>query len=1184
VSLRLERFELRAFGPFTDTTLELGAPGGGLHIICGPNEVGKTTAQRGIGDFLFGIPTRSTDDHLHSYEDMRLAATVIDQGGTRHDLIRRKGNARTLLGPSGEPVDDGVLDRMLGGMTRELFESMFSITHESLVVGGQALLAADGNLGESLFSASLGASGLHELRGRLDQEAGELFRPRATSSLILQARSALSTAQAELADATLRATTFVKHERALKSARKERSEVAEELRAERSAQQRRERLRLAIPKLAERADAESELASLSDAPALPDDATERRLLGDQSLRTNRKGVEDAERRVGELQDRVDGLSPDLRLLEHEQAIKGLAGRLENVREATTDLERQKAKEHAFRAGAQNALTRIDPELDFEQADSLRITEPTRVKVTEVLDQHSRLTTRMQEAEQAAAEAEDRALELESKLERAEIPADTSSLSSAVADAASEGKFEERLAKAESALEDAEEALQVSVSELSPALLLDSLLEATPPDGLVISAFGKRAGELADRERDLGRRREEAERRGRELVEEASRLTLDRAVPSAEDLVAVRAERDQGWKQIRASLQDGDGVAPDPKDFEGRVAAADEVADLLCSEATSVARHAQLGVSREALASELDHLEGNEAALARECADHERSWTELWRSIGVETGSAAVMTQWLQARSRIVERVSAVQVQRRSIASEQRALERHATALRSALASLGVDGEMLPTLSLSGLLTIAEGQIEEATGQRESREDLERDLGAVRSAARKQLGKVADRQRELDDWRTDWTQLADSINWRIEGGPDDARSMLACVVDLTNELREASQVEARVQGIQQRLDAFTTDAEALIAQLQPDLAARPAPDAVAELGRCLEQALETRRQELTLSEQLLVAREDAETARKAAETDEVEIAALIENAGVESADGLPEAERRSARAAELRVHLPRLEAQIVELGKAPLAALVELCDGVDIDGLDTRCTEAEGQITSLEETVHQFDSQIGAMDSEHRQMQSHGGASNAAEEVQRRVADLRDLAERYLRSYVAAWALRQAIDAYRLQHKGPLLERAEELFPRLTGGSFRGLEVGIDANDEPVLVGVRKNGKRTPVKAMSEGTREQLYLSLRLASLERHIDLHGPTPVVLDDVVLHSDPDRKTAILRALAELGRLTQVIAFTHDPQVVALAQNSVHPDLLIVHEFGDGEITRALQSQIAQADVRQIHAERAA
>ena len=86
---------------------------------------------------------------------------------------------------------------MLGGMTREVFESMFSITHESLVVGGNALLAADGDLGESLFSASLGATGLHELRAALDLQASGLFRPRASSSLVLLARAALEAAQSE---------------------------------------------------------------------------------------------------------------------------------------------------------------------------------------------------------------------------------------------------------------------------------------------------------------------------------------------------------------------------------------------------------------------------------------------------------------------------------------------------------------------------------------------------------------------------------------------------------------------------------------------------------------------------------------------------------------------------------------------------------------------------------------------------------------------------------------------------------------------------------------------------------------------------------------------------------------------------------------------------------------------------
>jgi hypothetical protein len=124
----------------------------------------------------------------------------------------------------------------------------------------------------------------------------------------------------------------------------------------------------------------------------------------------------------------------------------------------------------------------------------------------------------------------------------------------------------------------------------------------------------------------------------------------------------------------------------------------------------------------------------------------------------------------------------------------------------------------------------------------------------------------------------------------------------------------------------------------------------------------------------------------------------------------------------------------------------------------------------------------------------------------------------------------------------------------------------------------MLVGVRANAEKVSVKLMSTGTREQLYLALRLASLERHVELHGPMTVILDDVVLHSDPKRKSAILRALADLGERTQVIAFTHDPHVIALAQNTIDPGRLVVHELGGSEITGSPQLKIDASEVRPI------
>ena len=41
--MRLRRLDLKAFGPFTDRTLEFDSKEPGLHIIFGPNEAGKSS-------------------------------------------------------------------------------------------------------------------------------------------------------------------------------------------------------------------------------------------------------------------------------------------------------------------------------------------------------------------------------------------------------------------------------------------------------------------------------------------------------------------------------------------------------------------------------------------------------------------------------------------------------------------------------------------------------------------------------------------------------------------------------------------------------------------------------------------------------------------------------------------------------------------------------------------------------------------------------------------------------------------------------------------------------------------------------------------------------------------------------------------------------------------------------------
>lgn len=122
----------------------------------------------------------------------------------------------------------------------------------------------------------------------------------------------------------------------------------------------------------------------------------------------------------------------------------------------------------------------------------------------------------------------------------------------------------------------------------------------------------------------------------------------------------------------------------------------------------------------------------------------------------------------------------------------------------------------------------------------------------------------------------------------------------------------------------------------------------------------------------------------------------------------------------------------------------------------------------------------------------------------------------DAAERYVKVFTAGRLLRWSIDRYREEKQGPLLQRAGTIFSTLTSGSFSKLIV--DFEREPmVLEGLRSDGKLVGISDMSDGTRDQLYLALRLAALEMHLEQAMPrchsSPTIYLSTTMMSDQKR-----------------------------------------------------------------------
>jgi uncharacterized protein YhaN len=179
------------------------------------------------------------------------------------------------------------------------------------------------------------------------------------------------------------------------------------------------------------------------------------------------------------------------------------------------------------------------------------------------------------------------------------------------------------------------------------------------------------------------------------------------------------------------------------------------------------------------------------------------------------------------------------------------------------------------------------------------------------------------------------------------------------------------------------------------------------------------------------------------------------------------------------------------------------------------------------------------------------------AAQVADQAHAVLASIRADAERYVQVKLAGRILRDQIERYRRENQGPLIKRASEHFSSLTLGSFDSLVTDFNDKDEPVLVGVRRGGEKVFVEGMSSGTRDQLYLALRLASLERYIDSAESMPFIVDDILVDFDDNRSEAALREMSDLSKKGQVILFTHHARVVEQAQAILSDELVTIHNL---------------------------
>jgi len=1172
--MKINSLQLIAFGPFTDTILDFSAPHAGFHIVYGPNEAGKSTALRALRNMLFGIPARTPDSFRHPHPKLRIGAELVRSDGKTIHFVRRKGLRKTLRAADDQSVmDDEDLASFLGGLDREIFEQMFAIDHHDLVQGGEEIISGGGSVGQALFSAGAGLIQLQRLQGQLDETLETLFKPSGSKPRINRTVASLKNVLKHQKGVLLLAKTWEIHNQARREAETRLASNRQQLADCRRARGRLERIREALPLIVRRKEIHAGLLDLEPVPDLPEDFSTRRHAVESAMIVATNDTRRLAESITAMRKRIQALPPPETLLQHAPMVETLLQDLGSFKKAAKDRPALEARMRALQSQA--AAKRA--QAGIAKGRSLRLTTAAIGAIQELVKTRERLDARLESAQNQRRQLKTAVMTTAEQKGKLARPDDITPLKSKLRTVEAAGPIERQYTAMGRAIEQRETQLDSQLKRQSLWIgTLEELETLALPTRESVDQFEQRFIASAQHIERLQSNAERVERELSKIETDLRKIETGHDLPTEEGLRRARRRRDDGWRLVRGRL---DGHPGDPKEitafkscfpgmtslagaFEKSVGHADQLADRLRREADQVTRKGLLDADMRQFQTEGQKTNRELDKARKRHHTLEDEWRQLWDPCGILPRSPVEMRGWLADVVSVREKATDLRLEKTAAA----ALSSEITALQKGLieALTGSGGAPEKDQSLSGLIDNARQHVESQevlctriTTLDQRSEQLQQDLVAIET----EIDDLGERRQQ---WQDRWLGQIQQTGLEADTGPAAALAVIETIREAETQQDEADILSKRIQGIDQDAAAFHQRVQQLGRHLAEDIAGAPPEEVSLRLNARLNEARAVQSRRHDMERQLEAALREQTQNEKRLQDETARMQSLCLAAGCDDPALLPDIEKRVREHRSLSKECRNIETRLRQLsGGAAVDTFAAEAETVQPDAIEPELVRLKEDIHRLEQERSVLDRTIGTEKSELKRMKGQAAAAEYAEEAEHLLADLETDVAHYARVKIASVILARTIEKYREKHQAPLIQRASALFRQMTQNAFTGLRAEYDEKGQPVLVALRNgNGEMVRVAGMSDGTADQLYLALRLASLEQYLSGGEPLPFIVDDILLRFDDDRAAATLEALFALSRKTQVIFFTHHRHMLGLADATLGAKTIQVHRLESGEV----------------------
>jgi uncharacterized protein YhaN len=1172
--LKILRLDLIATGPFTGTSLNFENHGNPIHIIYGQNEAGKSSCLRAIRYWLFGFPHQTIDNFLHSYGNLRIGGELEDEQGNRLEMIRRKANSGGLRAANDvDIIDTDRVYQFIGELDGSTFERRFGIDHQELVKGGHELVSGGGELGEILFSAGSGITALPKIQDDLEREMRTLFAAKRPSATINSATSKLIDTRAQIRNLSLSGDQWQQRQQALEKAISQHEEIELQLSKFRCELNRLNRIQKGIPLFIQLNTEKQKCEELKAVRILPDDFTERRTLAANQKIVSDRMRQEAELEIQKLRKLITDVNLPSHVLEYQSAIQSLHTELGSYLKATKDRPRLIAEVRIKEDSLKSLFKDLGWEENLLYHQQLQLNQLQRVRLRELSNRYDKLEAQRNELQKIDRRLSQSIRDCKSKINEGRIDLDPTLLKQAIQRTLSLGNIE---TQRDQAKDDLFLLLERANAELNLLPLVSWKLDDLPTLSLpLMESIEKFNQDFQDIDNRLSRcsdKTKELMANSQQVKRSLRQLMLESDVPTEDDLRQARDQRDRGWS-IVVSVWHGE-ISEDHLDvtnycgelgieedlvsaFQSSINLVDTIADRLRREATRVAEKIKLTAEAEDLDHRIENekLENERVKAARE--DLVQQWKRLWQSVGLEPLTPHEMVAWRRKIEELRAQAVSIRLTKQRINDLEKSVANAREDLRTGLSrnDTSVPG---PLDSLGQWLEQSQKLLDSLENTQQLYRDRTRQLEKLEDEYRQNSDELAGIRLRIELWNKEWLEAIAVL--KLPGIPkcSEVQLLLQTLDHLQATHQSIEELKRRVEGIDREATQFSQSVGQTAAQVAPELDL-PVDQLVIELNRRLDVAYQTQTRLDQWHERIFNEQSKLDNATSEYKRWSEELRLLCEYAGCSCADDLPLAEERSRERHQCDLQIKKLENELNQLA-APdsvpnFIATLEVSNG---DSIAAEIQHVEATIDRLEKELGDASQAIGSEQTKLAQLDGSALASQMQEDAEELLASIRSDTEQYIRLWLSWKILKDSIERFRQHSQGPILTRAGELFKRLTLGSFSKLQADYDERGRAILVGIRSgNNSSVGVDGMSEGTRDQLYLALRLALLEEHLENHTPMPLIVDDILIQFDDARSEAAIEILSEFADRTQVIFFTHHHRLVELAEKTLPPSKYAIHRL---------------------------